>query len=204
MKELHYVTADEAVRSVRSGDHIHLSSVASVPHILIEALCRRADAGEIEDLHFHHFHTEGPAPYSEERYKGIFFDQGFFVGPNVRANVNAGHADYLPVHLGESQKLYRSLGIGHHMVPGLIFFNSVAYLAHHHEKLFIVFLCGIFLKNFHRIKVCGKKLTVCRAYDIHGINIFKDRGYRVGKVGGNTVFSAAAHVHVDNHHSAVA
>ena len=108
MKEIRYVSADEAVRVVRSGDHIHLSSVASVPHILIQALCRRADAGEVEDLHFHHFHTEGPAPYSEPRYEGIFFDQGFFVGPNVRANVNAGYADYLPVHLGESQKLYRS------------------------------------------------------------------------------------------------
>ncbi len=108
MKELHFVCADEAVKGIKSGDHIHLSSVASVPHILIEALCRRADAGEVEDLHFHHFHTEGPAPYSEERYKGVFFDQGFFVGPNVRANVNAGYADYLPVHLGESQKLYRS------------------------------------------------------------------------------------------------
>ena len=103
-----FVSADEAVKVVRSGDHIHLSSVASVPHALISALCRRADAGEVEDLHFHHFHTEGPAPYSEERYAGIFFDQGFFVGPNVRANVNAGWADYLPVHLGESQKLYRS------------------------------------------------------------------------------------------------
>ncbi|MBR6054270.1 MAG: acetyl-CoA hydrolase/transferase family protein [Bacteroidales bacterium] len=103
-----FVTADEAVSVVKSGDHIHLSSVASVPHVLIRALCRRADAGEVEDLHFHHFHTEGPAPYSEERYAGIFFDQGFFVGPNVRANVNAGWADYLPVHLGESQKLYRS------------------------------------------------------------------------------------------------
>ena len=108
MKEIRYVSADEAVRVVRSGDHIHLSSVASVPHILIQALCRRADAGEVEDLHFHHFHTEGPAPYSEPRYEGIFFDQGFFVGPNVRANVNTGYADYLPVHLGESQKLYRS------------------------------------------------------------------------------------------------
>ena len=108
MKEIRFVSADEAVRVVRSGDHIHLSSVASVPHILIQALCRRADAGEVEDLHFHHFHTEGPAPYSEPRYEGIFFDQGFFVGPNVRANVNAGYADYLPVHLGESQKLYRS------------------------------------------------------------------------------------------------
>ena len=103
-----FVTADEAVKVVKSGDHIHLSSVASVPHALIQALCRRADAGEVEDLHFHHFHTEGPAPYSEERYAGIFFDQGFFVGPNVRSNVNAGWADYLPVHLGESQKLYRS------------------------------------------------------------------------------------------------
>ena len=108
MKEIRFVSADEAVRVVRSGDHIHLSSVASVPHILIQALCRRADAGEVEDLHFHHFHTEGPAPYREPRYEGIFFDQGFFVGPNVRANVNAGYADYLPVHLGESQKLYRS------------------------------------------------------------------------------------------------
>ena len=107
MKEAKYVSADEAVSHIKSHSHIHLSSVASVPHCLIAALCRRADAGDVCDLHFHHFHTEGPAPYSEPRYEGIFFEQGFFVGPNVRANVNAGYADYLPVHLGESQKLYR-------------------------------------------------------------------------------------------------
>ena len=107
MKQITFTTADEAVSHIPSGSHIHLSSVASVPHCLIQALCRRADAGDVRDLHFHHFHTEGPAPYSEERYQGIFFDQGFFVGPNVRKNVNGGWADYLPVHLGESQKLYR-------------------------------------------------------------------------------------------------
>ncbi|MBO5634916.1 MAG: acetyl-CoA hydrolase/transferase family protein [Bacteroidales bacterium] len=108
MKEIHYVSADEAVSAVRSGDHIHLGSVASVPHILIDALVRRAEAGEVEDLHFHHFHTEGAAPYSDPEYSGIFFEQGFFVGPNVRANVNAGYADYLPVHLFDTQRLYRS------------------------------------------------------------------------------------------------
>ena len=107
MTELRFVSADEAVSHIPSHCHVHLSSVASVPHVLIQALCRRADAGDVCDLHFHHFHTEGPAPYSEPRYEGIFFEQGFFVGPNVRANVNAGYADYLPVHLGESQKLYR-------------------------------------------------------------------------------------------------
>lgn len=107
MKHINFVSADEAVKAVKDHDHIHLSSVASVPHVLISALKRRADANEVKDLHFHHFHTEGPAPYSEPEYNGIFFDQGFFVGPNVRKNVNAGYADYLPVHLRESQKLYR-------------------------------------------------------------------------------------------------
>ncbi len=107
MTNYKYVSADEAVKMVKSGDHIHLSSIASVPHVLIQALCRRADAGELRDLHFHHFHTEGPAPYSEERYSGIFFDQGFFVGANVRPNVNSGYADYLPINLWISQKLYR-------------------------------------------------------------------------------------------------
>ena len=108
MKEIHYVTADEAVAAIQSGDHIHLGSVASVPHVLIDALVRRADAGEVEDLHFHHFHTEGAAPYSDPKYAGIFFEQGFFVGPNVRANVNSGYADYLPVHLFDTQRFYRN------------------------------------------------------------------------------------------------
>lgn len=108
MKTPRYVSADEAVSHIKSHSHLHMSSVASVPHCLIQALCRRADAADITDLHFHHFHSEGPAPYSEERYQGIFFDQGFFLGPNVRANVNAGFADYLPVHLRETPILYRS------------------------------------------------------------------------------------------------
>ena len=95
--------ASEAVKCVRSDDHIHLSSIASVPLILVEALAKRAD--ELHDVHFHHFHTEGPAPYAEG---GAFFDQGFFVGPNVRANVQKGLADYLPVNLFETQLMYRN------------------------------------------------------------------------------------------------
>ncbi|MBQ9193422.1 MAG: acetyl-CoA hydrolase/transferase family protein [Bacteroidales bacterium] len=106
MKSMSYISADEAVRGVRSGDHIHLSSIASVPHVLIDALCRRAD--ELRGLHFHHFHTEGPAPYGSKEYEGVFFDQGFFVGPNVRKSVQEGYADYIPTHLSESQAMYRS------------------------------------------------------------------------------------------------
>ena len=108
MRQINYITADAAVKAVHSHDHIHLSSVACTPHVLLNALKRRADEGGLQDLHFHHFHTEGAAVYSDPAYEGIFFDQGFFVGSNVRKDVNSGYADYIPVHLGDSQKLYRS------------------------------------------------------------------------------------------------
>ena len=103
MNTTNFISAQEAVRVVRSGDHIHHSSIASVPQVLIEALCARGQ--ELEDVHFHHFHTEGPAPYAEG---GPFLDQGFFIGPNVRENVGKGLADYLPVNLYETQAMYRT------------------------------------------------------------------------------------------------
>jgi acyl-CoA hydrolase len=73
---------------------------------LLEALERRA--GELTDVHFHHFHTEGAAPYAAPENRNSFFDQGFFIGPNVRSAVEHGIADYIPVNLFESQALYRS------------------------------------------------------------------------------------------------
>ena len=106
---LEYTTAQQAVSEIRTGDHIHLSAISNVPQVLVRALKERADSDkELKDLHFHHFHTEGDAPYSSPKYAGVFFDQGFFIGPNVRANVNAGYADYLPAHLYETQFMYRS------------------------------------------------------------------------------------------------
>lgn len=107
MKAINFISADEAVKVVKSGDHVHLSSVASAPQVLIQALCRRADNGELENVSIHHLHTEGPAPYTDPKYSGIFFHQAFFVGANVRPSVQSGYADYIPVFLSETQKLYR-------------------------------------------------------------------------------------------------
>lgn len=105
---LKFTSADEAVRVVKSGDHIHLSSVASAPKILIDALVRRGEAGELRDVRIHHLHTEGDAPYADPKFEGVFFHQAFFVGSNVRKSVQAGYADYIPIFLSETQKLYRS------------------------------------------------------------------------------------------------
>ena len=108
MTQIKFTTAQEAVKEIKSGDHIHLSSVASAPQCLIKAMCERGRAGELKDVHIHHLHTEGPAPYSEPEFEGVFQLDSFFVGGNVRKTTQAGYADYIPVFLSETQKLYRS------------------------------------------------------------------------------------------------
>ena len=107
MAEIKFTTAEEAVKVIKSGDHIHLSSVASAPQCLIKAMCERGRNGEFKNVHVHHLHTEGPAPYSEPEFEGVFQLDSFFVGGNVRKTTQAGYADYIPVFLSETQKLYR-------------------------------------------------------------------------------------------------
>ena len=108
MSNIKFITAEEAVKVIKNGDHIHLSSVASAPQCLIKAMCDRGRAGELKDVRIHHLHTEGPAPYSEAEFEGVFQLDSFFVGGNVRKTTQAGYADYIPIFLSETQKLYRS------------------------------------------------------------------------------------------------
>lgn len=107
IKKFNYVSAAEAVKVIKSGDHVHLSSVASAPRCLIDAMCDRGRAGELYDVHIHHLHTEGCAPYAEPHFEGVFQHDAFFIGGNVRKSVQSGYADYIPVFLSETQKLYR-------------------------------------------------------------------------------------------------
>ena len=105
--QIKFTTAEEAVKVIKSGDHIHLSSVASAPQCLINAMCARGEAGELKDVHIHHLHTEGPAPYADEKFEGVFQLDSFFVGANVRKVTQSGYADYIPIFLSETQRLYR-------------------------------------------------------------------------------------------------
>jgi len=107
MNPIKFVSPAEAVKVIKSNDHVHLSSVASAPQCLINAMCDMGRTGELKNVHIHHLHTEGPAPYTEPEFEGIFQHDAFFVGHNVRKSVQSGYADYIPVFLGETQRLYR-------------------------------------------------------------------------------------------------
>ena len=110
MKEIKYVTPEEAVSVIKSGDRVHLSSVAVTPHVLIKPMVERGRRGEIHDIKIQHLHIEGPVEFGDTEFEGIFKSEQFFVGPNLRKQTNAGYADYIPVFLSETQRLIR-LGV---------------------------------------------------------------------------------------------
>ncbi len=101
------VSAEEAVKIIKNGDRVHLSSVAVTPRVLLDAMVNRGRREEIKNVTIQHIHTEGTACYANPEFEGIFQLESFFVGSNVRKQTQAGYADYIPVFLSETQKLIR-------------------------------------------------------------------------------------------------
>jgi 4-hydroxybutyrate CoA-transferase len=99
------VPAAEALALVRSGDRVFVHTAAAAPRLLVEALAERA--GELSEVELVHLHTEGPAPYMAPGLERSFRTRCLFIGPNARAAVAAGRADYVPVFLSEVPALFR-------------------------------------------------------------------------------------------------
>ncbi len=100
------VSAPEAVASIRSGDQLYVHGAAATPSVLLDALVARAD--ELQDVGVVHLHTEGPGPHLAPEMAGHFRHRALFVGPNARAAVNEGRADYVPVFLSDVPHLFDS------------------------------------------------------------------------------------------------
>ncbi len=98
-------SADEAVRSVRSGQRVWLHAGCNNPEELVQALVARAD--ELRDVEVAHLLTFGSAPHVDPRHARSFRHRALFTGANARAAVNDGRADWVPVHLSEIPRLIR-------------------------------------------------------------------------------------------------
>jgi acyl-CoA hydrolase len=100
------VTPAEAVANIRSGDQLYLHCAAATPSVLLDALVTRAP--ELADVSVVHLHCEGPGPHLASEMAGHFRHRALFVGPNARAAVQEGRADYVPVFLSDVPRLFTS------------------------------------------------------------------------------------------------
>jgi 4-hydroxybutyrate CoA-transferase len=102
------VSADEAVSHVESGMRVFVHGAAATPTPLIEALCRRRD---LADVSLYHLHTAGPAPFANPEHEGRFRSVSLFTGAPLRAAVEQGRADFIPVFLSDIPRLFTSKAI---------------------------------------------------------------------------------------------
>ncbi len=103
-----YVSADEAVKLVRSGDTIACQGGASVPVLLQEALARRHD--ELRNVTItsgFNVHKE-PAPFCKPEYKDSFLVNSIFISADQRQHVAEGYGSMTPAFLGEVPAMFRN------------------------------------------------------------------------------------------------
>jgi acyl-CoA hydrolase len=100
------VTAAQAVAGIRSRDQVYVHCAAAAPSVLLDALVDRAP--ELESVSVVHLHIEGPGPHLAPEMAEHFRHRALFIGPNARAAVNEGRADYVPIFLSDVPRLFES------------------------------------------------------------------------------------------------
>lgn len=101
------MTADEAVRLVKSGDHVFVQGSGSIPEALIAALARRGH--ELHDVILYNAFAMGRrvSPLCDPALKDSFLIDSFFVSNAVRGWVNQGYATTTPRFFGQVPQLFR-------------------------------------------------------------------------------------------------
>ncbi|MCG8605638.1 4-hydroxybutyrate CoA-transferase [bacterium] len=99
------VSADEAVKLIKSNDKLFTSGNAATPYKVLNALAKRKD--ELRGVEVFHLLLIGDDPLSKPEMEGHFRHKSLFVGPADRQAVNDGRADYFPIFLYEIPRLLR-------------------------------------------------------------------------------------------------
>ncbi|WP_372793437.1 acetyl-CoA hydrolase/transferase family protein [Lutibacter sp.] len=99
------VTAEDAVKVIKSGDRVYIQAAAAAPQILMDAMSARHE--ELRNVEVCHLHIEGEAKYADPKYINSFHVNSLFIGKNVRHTLKAGNGSYTPVFLSEVPNLFK-------------------------------------------------------------------------------------------------
>lgn len=104
MKIPNKMTAEDAVKLIKSGDRVLIQGGSATPQALINAMVARAP--ELKGVEICHLHTEGACGYTAPELRESFHTSAFFLGGNVRKMVG-DTVDYIPIFLSDIPSLFR-------------------------------------------------------------------------------------------------
>ena len=103
------VTAQDAVRQIKSGDRVFLTGNCSVPQTVLASLVEYAP--QLRDVEIVQALTVGPADYVSPEMQGHLRVNTMFISANIRKAVQEGRTDFTPVLLSEYTLLFKN----HHL-----------------------------------------------------------------------------------------
>jgi 4-hydroxybutyrate CoA-transferase len=104
--EARVVTAEEAVRHIKSNQRLFLTGNCSVPQTVLSALVDYAP--ELENVEICQALTVGPADYVKPGMEKHLRVNTMFISANIRKAVQEGRADFTPVLLSEFTLLFKN------------------------------------------------------------------------------------------------
>ncbi len=99
------VSADEAVKIIKSGDKVVVQPGCAAPLRVINAMVNRKE--ELSNIELYHILIVGDLPYTKPGMEKYFKHKAFFIGANARQAVNDGRAEFIPIFLNEVTLLFK-------------------------------------------------------------------------------------------------
>ncbi|HMM22555.1 MAG TPA: acetyl-CoA hydrolase/transferase C-terminal domain-containing protein [Selenomonadales bacterium] len=100
------VSAEQALKNVKSGNRVVIGHACGEPPTLVEALVARAP--ELRDVEIVHMVAMGPAKYAQPGMENSFRHNALFVGATTRKAVEEKRGDYTPCFFSEIPRLFKN------------------------------------------------------------------------------------------------
>lgn len=99
------VTADEAVKKIKTGDRVVFGHAAGEPKALVDALVRNASS--FRNVEIVHMVAMGKGEYCNPEYSENFTHNALFAGGPTRKAIHEGRAIFTPCHFSRIPSLFQ-------------------------------------------------------------------------------------------------
>ncbi len=104
MKIPNVMSAEEAVKLIKSNNRVLIQGGSATPQTLVRAMVARGP--QLKNVEVVHLHTEGESGYTAPELRESFLTSAFFIGSNIRKMIG-DTADYIPIFLSDIPSLFR-------------------------------------------------------------------------------------------------
>ena len=99
-----FISAEEAVKLIHSGDRVFVHGSAATPIKLLNALASRAS--ELKEVELVAISLLTELEIAKPIYRDSFYFNSLFVSASIREAIHDGRGDYIPIFLSEISRLF--------------------------------------------------------------------------------------------------